>query len=55
MNQIYSLTNDKEHLEKSLQIAQQEVAKYNQDYENDAAYKHKEKYDMQQKIEELIA
>ncbi|CDW85959.1 UNKNOWN [Stylonychia lemnae] len=54
MQQIYQLKTDKEHLEKSLQLAQSEVNKFNDGFDAEIQMRNKERMDLQLKIQELI-
>eukprot|EP00347_Sterkiella_histriomuscorum_P015883 403355323 len=54
MSQLYSLKNDKDHLERSLQVAQQEVNRFNEGFDQEISIRNKERAEMQVRIQELI-
>lgn len=55
MNQLHSLRTDKEHLEKSVAIIEQEKERISQEYENEIALRSKEAHELQQRLQEVIA
>ena len=55
LNSEYNLQTAKEHMEASLRIAQEEVKKLNQQYEDDIGGWKKERSDLVKRIHELMA
>jgi len=51
---MQTLRNDRDHLEQSLAIAQQEVGKYQQDWEGEILTLRKEREILSQRMQELV-
>lgn len=53
MNNEYNIQTTKEHLEASLRVAQEEMSKFNEQYEQDVCRWKKERFDLHKKLQEL--